>query len=55
MHIEVDDRDPSRVMVALQHTAGDRHVVKHAEAFAAIGERVMRAAGEIRRRAVIER
>ena len=44
-----------RMLIALQHPGGDRDVVEHAEAFAAIGKRMVRAAGEVRRHAVIER
>ena len=43
------------MLIALQHPGADGDVVEHAEAFAAIGERVVRAAGQVRRHAVIER
>ena len=42
-------------MIALQDARGDRDVVEDAVAFAAIGERMMRAAGQVGGDAVVER
>ena len=41
--------------IPLQHAGGDGHVVEHAVAFAAIGKRVMGAAGQVGGDALVER
>ena len=49
------DAGAAGVMIALQDTNPHGHVVEHAESLAAIRECVMRAAGQVRRHAVVER
>ena len=55
MHIEVHDTRATDLALRLQSTDGDRHIVEHAEPFAAIGKRVMCATGEVHRDAVLRR
>ena len=47
VHVAVDYRRPLDQLSRTQRTNRDRHVVEYAKPFAAIGERVMRAAREI--------
>ena len=55
VHVEVDDRDAARVLVALQDARGDGDVVEDAEALAAIGERMVRASRKIGGDPVVQR
>ena len=47
MHVAVDDRGARDDAVALQHRRGDRDVVEHAVALAAVAKGVVGAAGEV--------
>jgi hypothetical protein len=55
MNVEIHDRRAGDAGLTLEHANGDGHVVERAESLAVIGERVMRAAGEIHGDAIIAR
>ncbi len=47
MHVEIDDRRTRHAAFPLQHANRHGDVVEHAKAFAVVGERVVRSAGEV--------
>jgi len=53
--VEIDDGRPLDQALRLQLTYGDSHIVEHTESLAMIGERMMRATGQIAREPVLER
>src|SRR5207342_420727 len=55
VHVAIDDGDARESRLGLQRARGDGGVIEDAEAFAAIAERVVRAAGEVGAPAARER
>ena len=55
VHVVVDDRDPREPELRLRVARRDRHVVEHAEAHRAVGERVVAGRPDEREAAAIDR
>src|SRR5689334_17717859 len=55
MHVQIDDRRATYAVIRLEHPHRDGDVVENAEALAMVRERVVRTAGEVHRKTLLER